>query len=232
MEQNKHTTEVDISQSEQELAASHDVLSQKIIEHAKGDTPAQRLATMRGFLNEVDISAAKGIQGSDGEVYKREAIDERLEALFEELSLPESKRTLEEPLKLLPRSEGLRAGFLNLLTNESTAQAMMDALSERYQEKEGSVEREAVPTVVAAVGEQALESVGVEAPVERVAETDEQMLDRFVRESRAELQELYAQHRLAKPQSYEMDSLENQIRNVKEDVNKYSRDLAAIRSRK
>ena len=60
-------------------------------------------------------------------------------------------------------------------------------------------------------------------------ETELQMYERFAREGKAELQELYAQHRLVAPGSQEADELANQIANAKKDAGENAKKVAQIR---
>lgn len=68
-----------------------------------------------------------------------------------------------------------------------------------------------------------------QAPVSLEQETDLQMNERFLRESQAELQDLYAQHRQVAPGSYEAGTLENQIKYAKEDVGKFARKVSSLK---
>lgn len=60
-------------------------------------------------------------------------------------------------------------------------------------------------------------------------ETELEMNERFLRETQAELQDLYAQHRRAVPNSWEAGSLENQIKNAKEDAGAFARKVAKLK---
>jgi hypothetical protein len=64
--------------------------------------------------------------------------------------------------------------------------------------------------------------------VEVVEESELDMNKRWLRESRAELDDLYKQLRRVAPGSYEADGLTNQIRYAKEDVGKYARAVAKL----
>lgn len=66
-----------------------------------------------------------------------------------------------------------------------------------------------------------------QAPPEQ--ETELQMNERFLRESQAELRDLYAQHRRATPGSYEADTLVNQIGHAKEDVGKFAQKVSRLK---
>ena len=70
----------------------------------------------------------------------------------------------------------------------------------------------------------------MQAPEAVAEETELQMYERFVREYRAELQDLYAQHRLAVPGSQEADELANQIAHAKQDAGEYAKKVAQLRS--
>lgn len=60
-------------------------------------------------------------------------------------------------------------------------------------------------------------------------ETELEMNERFLRQTQAELQDLYAQHRQAVPNSWEAGSLENQIKNAKEDAGAFARKVAKLK---
>lgn len=60
-------------------------------------------------------------------------------------------------------------------------------------------------------------------------ESELEMNERFLRETQAELRDLYAEHRAAAPGSYEQDSLANQIKHAKEDAGKFARKVAQLK---
>ncbi len=60
-------------------------------------------------------------------------------------------------------------------------------------------------------------------------ETELEMNERFLRESQAELHELYAQHQKVERGSAEWGSLENQIKLAKEDVGKFAKKVAQLK---
>lgn len=69
-----------------------------------------------------------------------------------------------------------------------------------------------------------VESSGVSEPdLEKSTETDQEMYERFMLESRAELKELYELHRSAAQGSEEQAVLDNQIKHAKEDVDKWAK---------
>jgi len=76
-------------------------------------------------------------------------------------------------------------------------------------------------------GEGAAEASVVTSEV--AVESEAEMYERFVRESRAELEGLYAQHRKLAPGSYEAGTLVNQINNTKQDIGEYAKKAAKLR---
>ncbi len=84
-------------------------------------------------------------------------------------------------------------------------------------------------------GKKSSEATPLEIPAapqegsEKAPETEAEMYERFSRESQAELRDLYAQHRAAVPGSQEAATLENQIRNTKEDVGTYARKASRLK---
>lgn len=88
----------------------------------------------------------------------------------------------------------------------------------------------AVPAVEsAALAQSATPERAAEAPLAPEAETELQTNERFLRESKAELDELYVQHRAAAPGSDEQATLENQIKHAKEDVGTFARRVAKLK---
>lgn len=77
-----------------------------------------------------------------------------------------------------------------------------------------------------------LEPASVAAPEQApVVETKTEMYARFVREGRAELSDLYAQLRAVNPDTYEADSLTNQINNKKQDISQWDAEYRRLTGR-
>lgn len=81
-----------------------------------------------------------------------------------------------------------------------------------------------------APAEQAVEQVSEQASGQAPEqETELQMAERFLAETKAELQELYAAHRKVDPGSQEAYSLENKIRYAKEDAGRFAGQVARLK---
>jgi hypothetical protein len=64
---------------------------------------------------------------------------------------------------------------------------------------------------------------------EVATETDLQMNERFLRETEAELRDLYAELRKVAPGSWEAGQLQNQIKHAKEDTGKFAKKIANLK---
>ncbi len=243
MEHQTNTPDRVTPETEKEVPGRYESFATSSIEHANEAKDAEgRLDVMRDFLKEIRLDAYGGeIKGTSD--YDAEKFDTLLFTFSEEIQRPVADREekFKDPLKIIPRHEGLRDGFVKLMTTESTAQALLDAIAEvkaknleaerehdrifkeRYGEHELSpVERS---EVIKEIGEEAVENV----LEQQQTETELQMNERFLRESEEELKELYARHRATPQGSSEADALESQIRYTKEDVGKFAKNISKLK---
>lgn len=157
--------------SETEQPLHYDALADSVIATAEQRNPLQQLVLMQEFVQQVEKDAFEGsILSSKKEVYSLETIQDQLKTLGEEMNRPSGR--YENPLLLIPSSNGLRAAFARLLDNPTTAKPLMDALNGNFDsimasvqenEKLPSTEALNMPTVRADLAEQAISAVGVEA---------------------------------------------------------------------
>lgn len=142
----------------------------ELIEVAKHRNPAQRTELMKTYLQDVLAKVqAEAIKGSDGTVYTVTEITKRLATMFQGLNQPVEG---EDPLKQLPRAEGLRASMDTLLRESATAQPLMDAIQELIRNPRGPEVRSV--EAVTEVGGQTLETAGVRNPSDSEPSKDEE----------------------------------------------------------
>jgi hypothetical protein len=127
------------------------------------DLDAQgRLELMTGFIESIEALARSGdIKNGSGESYSLDKVREQLSELVQELNNPTEGFN---PTLLIPRSNGLRSTIDSLLTNESTASALIDAINARGMEVAGKLK------TVESLGDKALDVVGIADPAEKVAD--------------------------------------------------------------
>lgn len=126
------------------------------------DLDAQgRLELMTGFLDSIEALARSGdIKNGSGESYSLDKVREQLSELVQELNSPTEGLN---PMLLIPRSNGLRSTIDSLLKHESTASALIDAITARGMEVAGKLK------TVESLGDKALDVVGIADPAERAA---------------------------------------------------------------
>lgn len=165
MEHETKNTDALTNKSEHVELERYEVISDDLIRVAEQTNPMQRLVAMRGFLAELRAEAAGGyIKNSDGDPYDVKQFNLQLDTFLNEINLPEDKREVKDPLKLIPRSEGMRDAFTALISNEATATPLLYALAEKPSaEVSEAAEQKAERTSEQAheVGGQALKSAEV-----------------------------------------------------------------------
>ncbi len=121
-----------------------------------------RLGLMTGFIESIETLARSGnIKNGSGESYSLAKVREQLSDLVHELNSPTEGLN---PMTLIPRSNGLRSTIDGLLTHESTASALIDAINARGMEIAGKLK------TVESLGDNALDVVGIANPAETVAD--------------------------------------------------------------
>jgi len=144
-----------------------------IIAEADVTDPEGRVEIMIDFLSGVEDLVGSGeVKSSTGEQYDVDDFRQRLKTMLELLNRPPKEGM--DPLKLIPRDKELRTQFVRLLTNESTAAALMEAMTRNNLERSGTLvetdktpERTEMHVVSEDLGETALDSVGIENPGKR-----------------------------------------------------------------
>jgi len=204
MEHQTNTPDTLTNKAETVESGRYEALSSTLIEAAnKVEDAEDRLKLAGDFLNRVRFDAYGGaIKGSQGD-YNAESFDKVLFTFAEEINIPEENR--EEKFKnlyrIIPRHEGLREGFMKLMSNESTAQPILDAIAELKRTNDKAEREQRLKFQPSNAGHQALEAAGVTPPAEidnydhlfsesydeggsvedaavRIPETDEERADR------------------------------------------------------
>ena len=227
------------------VTAAQEVIAKAAEQHPETEA---NFSILDAHVDALLDAADKGeITGSAG-TYTREQLLDQFEAFLNDLHKPvkEGEKPV-NPYMRIPGKDGLRASFFALMANDATARSFEESLRlhvDTYETKRAELLN---PQNIQEMGEVEVQAAGVDEPMqearraagdlinvseplqEQEGETDVQMYERFVREGRAELDDLYAQHRAATPGSWEADSLVNQIKNAKEDLGANARKLSQLK---
>ena len=131
-----------------------------IIEAANNLNPMQRQALMRQFLDGIMAEADAGaIKTSKGDVLTSDMMRKQLSSLLQGVNQPDGGIN---PLRFIPSAEGLRASIYDLLSNESTAQALLDAIQNQLRNPEAYEVRSAYN--LKEVGGKTVEAAGIIEP--------------------------------------------------------------------
>lgn len=131
-----------------------------IIEAANNLNPMQRKALMRQFLDGIMAEADAGaIKTSKGDVLTSDVMRKQFSSLFQGVNQPDGGIN---PLRFIPSAEGLRASVYDLLSNESTAQAFLDAIQDHLRNPEAYEVRGA--DNLKEVGGKTVEAAGIIEP--------------------------------------------------------------------
>lgn len=235
---------------EQQNEKPYVLKAQEVIVEASSNAPQTeaRFQAVDTYIAEVLEAADAGeITGSKG-VYTKEDMLLQFGDFLNLAGKSEEERKGVDPFAYIPSANGLRSAFRLLMDNDATYRDMQTSLKMHLPEEriEADVEGISRPELITSkvvmreMGGASLKAVGIEEPqspdkqsVEGSApeepETEVEMYERFVREGKAELDELYRQHRNAEVGSSEWASLENQIKLAKEDVGANARRAAQLK---
>ena len=213
--------------------------AKSIIEQAADIAPgiSDRYDLVKAHVDEMLAAADRGeIEGSSGK-YSRDALITQFESFLEANRQTDEQRQGQSQYLHIPRAGGMRDSIKALSNSEATFRELDDALStlvyEQNEQFEQTAERPGTSTAQE-LGGVSLQAAGVEVPaVEPAAEaeapaeeTEAEMYSRYARESKQELNELYAELRGVEPGSWEAATIENQIKLTKQDVGEYARMAA------
>lgn len=169
MEQSKQTEQTPQT-PETEERTRYSVIAEQLIDAAKKSDPLERLEGMRHFVGELRQEAVGGyIKDSKGESYTPDVFDTQLLTFVDELNKPEDERKIKNPTMLIPRSEGLREAFMQLVSTESTAQPLLSAITEVKRGVEVQQVRERLTQTAHEVGGQALHALEVQDPFDQLS---------------------------------------------------------------
>lgn len=197
---------------------------------------AEHFLVIDSFVTSILERADAGeITNSSGAPYSKQDILFASEMYMNRADTPEDQRDIADLSRLFPRAGGLRSA-VRLFMESSASREFTDSLKLHIEqaspEKAPNFKDVAIEDKVGSV---ALDNIGLDEPAPREdlapKETEAEMYERFARETKQELDTLYAELRKAQARgdSWESDSLENQIRNAKQDLGEYSRKAAKAR---
>lgn len=224
--------------------------AEEVIAEAAANAPQTeaRFQAVDSYIADVLEAADAGeVTGSKG-VYSKEDMLLQFSDFLNLAGKTEEERKGVDPFAYIPSANGLRSAFRLLMDNDATYRDMEVSLKMHLpdDESETSVEVESRPELITSdvvrreMGETSLKAVGIEQPqplneqssLESSAEkteTEVEMYEQFVREGKAELDDLYRQHRASVVGSSEWASLENQIKLAKEDLGANARRAAQLK---
>lgn len=205
--------------------------------------------TIDGFLKTVEESVKAGeVVSREGVPFTWPDILQRLNKLEGMLNGSIKDPEIKDPFSLLPRSNNLRAAFVALIDDMSTASTLLHEIIEYPKKLELKAENEPVAEKVRRdFGEGAVKKSGIKQPEGEIIsapglgkqeaapesaqaevsaeETERAMLERFAREYQTEKSRLYAELRGVEPTSLRAAQLENQINLAKEDIERVDKRL-------
>lgn len=135
-------------------------LAESLTTEAESLDAQGRLELMTNFIDGIEALARSGdLKSSMGESYSLDNVREQLSELVQELNSPTEGLN---PMLLITKAHGLRQTINSLLTHESTASALIDAITARSMEVAGKLK------AVESLGDKALDVVGIANPAEKM----------------------------------------------------------------
>lgn len=174
------------------------------------DLDAQgRLELMTGFIESIEALARSGdIKNGSGESYSLDKVREQLSELVQELNNPTEGFN---PTLLIPRSNGLRSTIDSLLTNESTASALIDAINARGMEVTGKLK------AVESLGGEAVKAADIINPSDSVESNRESQSEtERLEQSMDEIRKALSESDRAAVWSYATALYENEMGNARD----------------